>query len=194
MWRYTIFIAVVVLDLACSSAQAGEAAMTVGISARVNRFAEWCVSDTPTSVATTVRGRSLHIAKTLTLLANTDVMLTLAPQLNGGVLTTTDGDTLQTAATLTGDVGLAEYREYPDVVNVYRVRHIPGRSVYAVTLNVSASVPEGTVMQAATCDTSIGAPGQNTQRIDAIFEVNVLEQSPLESKAYRCGFSITVSW
>ena len=194
MWRHTIFIAAVVLDLACSSAQAGEAAVTVGISARVNRFAEWCVSKAPTSVAAVMGGGSLRIAKRLTLFANTDVSLTLAPHVNNGILTAADGEALQMAATLTGDVELAECRERADVGNVYRVRHVPGHGVYAVTLDVRASVPAGTVMQAAKCATSIRPAGQNTQRIDVIFEVNASGQGPLESKAYRCGFSITASW
>ena len=194
VWRRIIFIAAVVLGLACPQVQAGEATATIGISARVNRTAEWSVSEAPISVTTYDGGRSLLIAKTLTLLANTDVSLTLAPQLNGGVLTATDGDALQTAATLTGDVELAETRQHANVANIYRVRHIPGRGVYSVTLDVRASVPAGTVMQSPRCTTRIQPAGQNTQRIDAIFEVNASGQDPFESKAYRCGFSITASW
>ena len=188
MSRYTLFIAASVLGLACSWAEAGKATATVGISARVDAFAEWRAGETPTSVTTATGGRSLRIAKTLTLFANTDVSLTLAPHVNGGVLTADDGETLQTTATLTGDV------EPAPVGSVHRLRHLPGRGAYDVTLDVRATLPAGMVMQSAKCATSVQRAGRNAQRIDATFEVNASPQDSLESTAYRCGFGITVSW
>jgi len=142
----------------------------------------------------------LRIAKTLTLFANTDVSLTLAPHVNssfvpaglrrtdGGVLTADDGETLQTTATLTGDV------EPAPVGSVHHLRHLPGRGAYDVTLDVRATLPAGMVMQSAKCATSVQRAGRNAQRIDATFEVNASPQDSLESTAYRCGFGITVSW
>ena len=194
MSRHSIFVGTVVFGLACAQVQAEEAAATIGISARVNSFAEWCEGETPASVTTAAGGRSLRIAKALTLFANTDVSLTLAPQLNGGVLTAGDGDTLHTSVALTGDGELADRPEHGGTGKLYRVRHVPGRGAYALTLDVRASLPAGRVVQTARSATSIRPAGQNTQRIDAIFEVNASEKGPLESKAYRCGFSITVSW
>ena len=91
MSRYTLFIAAAVLALACSWAEAGKATATVGISARVDAFAEWRAGETRAAVTTATGGRSVRIAKTLTLFANTDVTLTLAPHLNAGVLTAADG-------------------------------------------------------------------------------------------------------
>ena len=194
MWRRTIFVAAVVLDLACPQVRAGDATATIGISARVNRFAEWSLSEAPSSVTTAIRGGSLRIAKRATLFANADVSLTLVPHGNDGILSCADGDVLETVCKLTGDVELAHRPEHGGTGNLYRVRHIPGRGAYAVTLDVHASVPAQTVIEAAGCATSIRTVEQNPQRIDAIFEVNASGQDPPESKAYRCGFTITASW
>ena len=194
MSRYTLFIAAAVLGLACSWAEAGKATATVGISARVDAFAEWRAGETPAAVTTTTGGRSVRIAKTLTLFANTDVTVTLAPHLNAGVLTADNREALQTAATLTGDVAPAGPREHAPVGSTYRVRQVPGRGAYDVTLDVRATLPAGMVVQSATCATSVQRAGRNSQRVDAILEVNASAQDSLESAAYRCGFGITVSW
>ena len=188
MSRYTLFIGAAVLALAYSWAEAGQATARVSISARVDGFAEWCAGETPTVVTTATGGRSVRIAKTLTLFANTEVTLTLTPHVNAGVLTADEGGALQTAATLTGDV------EPAPVGNVYRVHHVPGRGAYDITLDVGATLPAGMVMQSAKCATSMQRAGQNSQRVDATFEVNASAQDSLESTAYRCGFSITASW
>ena len=194
MSRHTLFIATAVLGLACSWAEAGKATATVGISARVDAFAEWRAGETPTSVTTATGGRSVRIAKTLTLFANTDVTVTLAPHLNVGVLTADNREALQTAATLTGDVEPAERREHAPLGSVHRLRHLPGRRAYDVTLDVRATLPAGMVVQSTTCATSVQRAGRNSQRVDAAFEVNASGQDSPAPKAYRCGFSITVSW
>lgn len=186
--RHTILIAAAVLGLVCWGVQAGQATVTLGIVARVDPFAEWRVSEDPTSLTTVTDGRSLHIAKTLTLFANTDVSLTLAPHVNGGVLTADDGQTLQTAGSLTVDV------EPDGVGSVYRIRHVPGRGAYEVTLNVRATLPAGTAIHSAACTTSVHRAGQNCEQVDATFEVNASGQDSPALKPYRCGFSITVSW
>ena len=51
MSRYTLFIAAAVLGLACSWAEAGKATATVGISARVDAFAEWRATYDPSQYA-----------------------------------------------------------------------------------------------------------------------------------------------
>ncbi len=186
--RHTILIAAAVLGLVCWGVQAGQATATIGISARVDPFAEWAVSEAPTSLTTITEGQSLHIAKTLTLFANTDVSLTLAPHVNGGALTADDGEALQTVGSLTGDVASA------DVGNVYRIRHVPGRGAYEVVLDVRATLPAGMAIHSATSTTSVQHAGQNHQQADATFEVNASAQDSPALKTYRCGYSITVSW
>lgn len=190
----TISIAAVVLGAACSCAQAGRATATVAVSARVDSFAEWSVSEFPTSVSTLSSGRSLRIAKTLTLLANTDVSLTVAPDATGGALTAADGNTLQTACTLSGDVELTERRNHTGAGNVYRVRHVPGRGAYDVTLDLRVMLPAGVTVQSAKCTISIRHAGRAHERVDATFEVNTSAQDSSETTAYCGGFSITATW
>jgi len=189
-----ICIAAVVLGAACSCARAGRAAATVAVSARVDSFAEWSASEFTTSVSTFSSGRSLRIAKTLTLLANTDVSLTVTPDVAGGVLTAANGEHLPTAHTLTGDVEPLEPRAHPGAADVYRLGHVPGRGAYEVTLCVDARLPAGESLRSARCTAGVRNIPRGSRRIDAAFEVHTSAHDSRETTAYHCGFSITATW
>ena len=194
MWRHAIVIGMLVLPLTCSWSQAGEATVSVTVSARVNSFAEWSVSEAPASVTTAANGHSLHIEQPLTLFANTDVTLTLTPGVNGGVLTAANGEVLQTTCTLAGDVVSAIPAKHAGVGNVYRVRHLPGRGAYQVVLELRAAASPIIAIHSGKCTTSIRRAGHKYQRADAMFEVIATGEDLPVAKTYRGGYSITVSW
>ena len=197
MWRRAVLIAAAVLGLAHSWARAGETAATVGISARVDPFAEWCASETPAPVVTAGEGRSLRIEKTLRLFANTDVTLTLSPRVNRGILTASGGQTLATAAGLTGDVELADTRAHGGMGGVYRVRHVPGRGAYDVTLDVRATLAPAVTARSAKATSRTQGAGEGSKRVDTIVEVSASAPDAPDAPGpttYRCGFSITASW
>ena len=128
------------------------------------------------------------------LLANTDVSLTVAPDATRGVLTAAEGESLPTAYTLAGDAELVEPRAHAGAADVYRLRHVPGRGAYGVTLCVDARLPAGAALQSAQCTARIQGTARGSRRIDATFEVNTSSQDSPETAPYRCGFSITAAW
>ena len=194
MSRHVILIGTLAMSFVCSQAQAGEATATVSISARVNPFAEWCVSESPTLATTSIGGRSVRIEQTLKLFANTDVSLTLAPDVNDGILTCPNGDVLETVSKLTGDVELADRPEHGGTENFYRIRHIPGRGACDVTLDVRATLPARMTIQSAKCTASIQRAGPNPQRVDVTFEISASTPDLEQTKTYRCGLSVTIAW
>jgi len=183
-----IVVWAIFLGLACSCARAGQAAITVDISARVDSFAEWCVDETSASVTTDVVGRSLCIAKTLKLYANTDATLTLAPGANEGILTADDGEVLQTATVLTGDLAPVGPGE------TCYIRHVPGCGVYKVTISVQASLPEGATIRSAEAACNIQPRHSSRQRATVLFQVNTSGPDSQQAKAYRCGVILTAVW
>jgi len=122
------------------------------------------------------------------------VSLTLAPDVNDGILTCPNGDVLETVCKLTGDVELADRPEHGGTENFYRIRHIPGRGACDVTLDVRATSPARMTIQSAECTASIQRAGPNPQRVDVTFEISAATPDSEQTKTYRCGLSVTIAW